>query len=58
MKDFVEKYPFWFALGFTVIVMQLLGIVAVVICRVLGLPEMVYRMAAAGVTTIVPLIFI
>lgn len=46
------------ALGFTVVVMQLLGFVVVVIGRVLGLPDLSVRVAAAAATTIVPLIFI
>lgn len=58
MRRFVENYPFWFALGFTVIVMQLLGLVVVVAGRVLGIPEILLRVAAAGLTTIVPLLFI
>jgi membrane protease YdiL (CAAX protease family) len=58
MKSFIEKHPFWFALGFTVVIMQLLGIVVVVIGRVLGIPELPVRVTAAAVTTIVPLIFI
>jgi len=58
MKNFIEKHPFWFSVAFTVIVMQILGIVTVVICRALGLPTLVYKVAAAAVTTIVPLLFI
>jgi len=58
MKNFIEKHPFWFALGFTILVMQLLGLVVVVIGRVLGFPEVPLRVAAAAITTIVPLIFI
>lgn len=58
MKNFIEKHPFWFALGFTIIVMQLLGLVVVVIGRALGFPEVPLRVAAAAVTTIVPLLFI
>ncbi len=58
MKSFIEKHPFWFALLFTVIVMQLFGLVVVVIGRVLGFSDIPLRMAAVTVTTIVPLIFI
>jgi len=59
MKSFIEKHPFWFALLFTVIVMQFFGLVVVVVGRkVLGFPEIPLRMAAVTVTTIVPLIFI
>lgn len=58
MKSFIEKHPFWFALGFTIVVMQLLGLVVVVVGRALGLPELPLRLAAAAVTTIVPLGFI
>jgi len=58
MKSFIEKHPFWFALLFTVIVMQFLGLIVVVIGRALGLPDIPLRMAAVTVTTIVPLIFI
>lgn len=58
MKSFIEKHPFWFALGFTVIVMQLLGLVVVVMGRVIGIPEIPLRVSAAAATTIVPLIFI
>jgi len=58
MKNFIEKHPFWFALLFTVIVMQFFGLVVVVIGRTLGFPDIPLRMAAVTVTTIVPLIFI
>jgi len=58
MKRFIEQHPIWFALGFTIVVMQLLGLVVVVIGRGLGLPEIPLRVAAAAVTTIVPLILI
>lgn len=58
MKNFIEKHPFWFALGFTIIVMQLLGLVVVVAGRAFGLPELPLRVAAAAATTIVPLVFI
>jgi len=58
MKNFIEKHPVWFSIAFTIIVMQILGIVTVVICRALGLSTEVYKVAAASVTTIVPLIFI
>ncbi len=58
MKSFIERHPFWFALGFTVVVMQLLGLVVVIIGRALGIPEIPIRVSAAAVTTIIPLIFI
>ena len=58
MKQFAEKYPFWFSLAFMVVIMQALGIVVVVIGRQLGLPELPVRVAAAAVTTIVPLAII
>ena len=59
MKNFIERHPFWFALGFTVIVLQLLGLVVVVVgARILGFPELPVRVVAAAVTTIVPLAFI
>lgn len=59
MKNFIEKHPFWFALGFTVVVLQLLGLVVVIVgARILGLPEFPVRIAATAVTTIVPLYFI
>jgi membrane protease YdiL (CAAX protease family) len=59
MKAFIEKHPFWFALGFTIVVLELLGLaVAVIGIRVLGFPELPVRVIAAGVTTIVPLVFI
>ncbi len=58
MKNFIEKHPFWFALGFTIIVMQLLGFLVVVIGRALGLPELPVRLTATAVTTAVPLVFI
>jgi len=58
MKSFIEKHPFWFALGFTIVVMQLLGLVVVVVGRALGLPVLPLRLAAAAVTTVVPLGFI
>jgi len=58
MKNFIEKHPFWFSVAFTVLVMQILGIVTVVICRALGFSVVAYKVASAGVTTIVPLIFI
>jgi len=59
MKNFIEKHPFWFALGFTIIVLQLLGLVVVIVgARMLGFPELPVRVAATLVTTIVPLIFI
>ncbi len=59
MKNFIEKHPVWFALGFTVIVLQLLGLIVVVVgARILGFPELPVRVVAALVTTIVPLVFI
>ncbi|MEZ4659188.1 MAG: CPBP family intramembrane glutamic endopeptidase [Caldilineaceae bacterium] len=59
MKAFMEKHPFWFALGFTVIVLQLLGLIVVVVgARVLGFPMLPMRVMAALVTTIVPLVYI
>jgi len=59
MKNFIEKHPFWFSLGFTIIVLQLLGLVVVVVgARILGFPELPVRIVAAAVTTIVPLVFI
>jgi membrane protease YdiL (CAAX protease family) len=58
MKNFIERHPFWFALGFTIIVMQLFGLVVAVVGRTLGFPEIPVRVAAAAVTTIVPLFFI
>lgn len=59
MKAFMEKQPFWFALGFTVIVLQLLGLIVVVVgARVLGFPMLPMRVTAALVTTIVPLLYI
>jgi membrane protease YdiL (CAAX protease family) len=59
MKNFIEKHPFWFALGFTIIVLQMLGLVVVVVgARMLGFPELPVRVFAALVTTIVPLYFI
>jgi membrane protease YdiL (CAAX protease family) len=59
MKNFIEKHPFWFALGFTIIVLQLLGLVVVVVgARILGFPELPVRVVAALVTTVVPLVFI
>ena len=59
MKSFIERHPFWFSLLFTVIVMQVLGFVVVVVgARILGFPELPVRVAAAAVTTIVPLILI
>ena len=59
MKNFIEKHPVWFALAFTVVVLQLLGLVVVVIgARILGFPELPVRVAAALVTTMVPLVFI
>jgi len=59
MKNFMEKHPFWFSLGFTIIVLQLLGLVVVIVgARLLGFPELPVRVTAALVTTIVPLVFI
>ena len=59
MKDFIEKHPFWFALGFTIVVLEILGLVVVVVgARILGLPELPVRVVATAVTTIVPLYFI
>lgn len=59
MKAFMEKHPFWFALGFTVIVLQLLGLIVVIVgARVLGFPMLPMRLMAALVTTIVPLVYI
>ncbi len=59
MKSFIQKHPFWFALLFTVGIMQILGFVVVVVgARILGLPELPVRVAATVVTTIVPLILI
>jgi membrane protease YdiL (CAAX protease family) len=59
MKNFIEKHPFWFALGFTIVVLQILGLVVVVVgARILGFPELPVRIAATAVTTIVPLYFI
>ena len=49
MKNFIEKHPFWFALGFTVVVLQILGLVVVVVgARILGLPELPVRIAEIG----------
>ncbi len=58
MKNFIEKHPVWFAIAFTVVVMQVLGLVTAVICKSFGLPGPVYKTISAAVTTIVPLIFI
>jgi membrane protease YdiL (CAAX protease family) len=59
MKSFIEKHPVWFALGFTIVVLQLLGLVVVVVgARILGFPELPVRVVAALVTTVVPLYFI
>jgi len=58
MKNFIEKHPFWFSLGFVVVVMEILAIVVVVLGRVLGLPDLPIRIGAVLVTTIVPLVFI
>lgn len=55
MTKFAEKHPFWFSLAFMVVIMQALGIVVVVAGRQLGFPELPVRVAAAAVTTIVPL---
>ncbi|HSF83076.1 MAG TPA: CPBP family intramembrane glutamic endopeptidase [Anaerolineales bacterium] len=59
MKSFIEKHPFWFSLLFTVVVMQLLGLVVVIVgARILGLPELPVRVVAQAATTIVPLILV
>ncbi len=59
MKNLIEKHPFWFSLGFTIVVLQLLGLVVVVVgSRILGFPELPVRVVAALVTTVVPLYFI
>jgi len=58
MKKFAEKYPFWFSLAFTVLIMQMLGVVTVVVGRALGAAEQPVRVAAAAVTTLVPLVIV
>jgi membrane protease YdiL (CAAX protease family) len=59
MKNFIEKHPFWFSLGFTVVIMQILGFAVVVVgARILRFPELPVRAAAQAATTIVPLILI
>ena len=58
MRSLAEKQPFWFSLAFMVLIMQALGIVVVVIGRNLGLAEMPIRVAAAMVTTVVPVAII
>jgi len=58
MKNFIEKYPFWFALLFTIVVMQILGFVVAALARILGLPDLVMRTSAMGAIAIVSLIFI
>lgn len=59
MKRFIEKHPFWFALGFTVLVMQLLGFIIVFVGgRVLGIPQIPLIFTVAILTTAIPLWFI
>jgi len=59
MKTFIEKHPFWFALCFTIIIEQVLGLVVFVIgARILGLPELPVRVVVVLIITVVSLYFI
>lgn len=59
MKNFIEKHPFWFALGFTIVITQLLGLVIFVVgARIFGLPDLPVRVVVVLVVTVVPLYFI
>jgi len=59
MKNIIEKHPFWFALGFTIVLEQLLGLVVFVVgARILGLPELPVRVVVVLVITVVSLYFI
>ena len=59
MKNFIEKHPLWFALSFTIVVEQLLGLVVFVVgARIVGLPELPVRVVVVLVVTVVALYFI
>ena len=59
MKNFIEKHPFWFGLGFMVIVEQILGIVIFIVgARILGFPELPVRVVVVLIITAVSLYFI
>lgn len=54
MKNFIEKHPFWFALGLTVVI-TILGLVVIVIGRALRLPQQALILTVLVVSTIIPL---
>jgi len=59
MKKFITEHPIWFALGFTIVLEQLLGLVVFVVgARILGLPELPVRVVVVLVITVVSLYFI
>ncbi len=57
MKNFIEKHPFWFALGLTVLI-TILGLVVVVGGRALGLSQETLTIAVLVLSAAVPLGFI
>lgn len=55
MKSFIERHPFWFALGLTVLI-TVLGLVVIIVgSRVLGLSQEVVNIAVLVLSAAVPL---
>jgi len=54
MKNFIEKHPFWFALGLTVLI-TILGLLIVVSSRALGLSQEALTIAVLVFSAAVPL---